>query len=422
MSIKKIGIVFWLFMVIYCPIFGGINTTYITGIFSWIYILCFYQKPLTSMKSKWAIRLYMCLGGILLYGLINSLINMRIARHIISQVVFWGVFVFPSLFLISNKCIDIGINDERKFVKLLLVVGNIQGIISLFLFFSPEIRHKYLSLLAANGQIREGLLNQAASYRFYGISLNIITYMPLVQIVLALLAVWLYINTREKKYILSFPLLVFSAVINARTPVVILAIGIILLVLFMNHNWRELLHALRILVVVLLGIVFFYNVLRRIGTAYTQWLSKGITFIVETIQGNRNYTTETGLSFVAPKDITVWLVGIGSTIIDENPYGQTADMGYANYIWVGGILYVIILSLIYFLIGRRMVRMRISSFIVAILYMTILVFSYKMPILHDNEFMRLFYAIYIWSIVNSYRSNQDNAYQNKEKCLSDMPQ
>lgn len=413
---KNLCIVMNLFIILYCPQFGKVNSLYIIGIITWIYILFFYPKALLTMKNRSTQILYISLGCIFLYSLFNSIINLKFTKEMISPVFYWGGIIFPVLYLIINKYYDKQYNNEEKFVKLLLVVGNVQGAIDLFLYLSPNIRYKYLNYLEVKGVVKEGLLEQVSSYRYYGISGSVITYMPIVQVILALLAIWLLVVTRKKEYIIYFPLLIFSSFINARTPIIIFVIGMIMLLLLMNK--RGLFYSLKITFVILIFICIFCIVLYRLDTDYSKWFIRGIESLLESFSGKSDYRERTGLIFIRPTDFSIWLFGKGGFIIGENPYGQSTDMGYANYIWLGGLVYVFLLFLIYSIIARRIIQLGASIYIVELLYMAILVFSIKMPVIYDNELMRLFYAIYVWNVVNKHRSKQSVLYSIELKFMN----
>ncbi|MCM1048305.1 MAG: hypothetical protein NC433_07765 [Clostridiales bacterium] len=409
---KNIGIVLYLFVILYCPQFGRINTSYIIGIVTWIYILFFYQRTLTSMKNKGTQLLYFSLGCTFIYALINSFINFKISRTMLVPFFYWVGIIFPALYLVMNKCYDNHFNDEEKFIELLLIVGNIQGGICLFIFIFPEIRDYYLGFVVRQGIVRKELIENVSSFRYYGVSANVISYMPLMQIVLALLALWLFVTTKSKKYLAYFPLLAFSAFINARTPFLIFILGIAILIFCVKKNIKRLSRLVFIITMIVLILALLYWYLCRLDTVFSQWYIRGLRYIFELFQGRTTYGANTGLKFIAPHDFLGWLVGSGDYIIHGNSYGEYTDMGYANYLWLGGITYIIILVLTYFFVAKTMIRLGVNIYIVELLYMIILVYSIKMPLLYaNNEFMKLFYAIYIWNVVMKYRNNQVRVYK-----------
>src|SRR5699024_10427956 len=148
--------------------------------------------------------------------------------------------------------------------------------------------------------------------------------------------------------IISIVAISFAAIINARTSLIIFMIGILSFLLFQNKKyWTRILLFMTISLLVVLPVLNGPIVLNTSNQTFV-WVINGFNEIVNFISGNSvdsgyfAYITERNV-YELPKGLGL-LFGTGNrTMGGANYLGVSSDVGYINDIWLGGILFSLII-------------------------------------------------------------------------------
>ena len=190
-----------------------------------------------------------------------------------------------------------------------------------------------------------------AGWRMYGFSYTLAYAMPVVQSSVAAYCVYLGIN-RSYKYFIPMPLILFSAIINARIGIVIFAFAVtIVLIDSFKPNIKMLLAIAAFVMIIVFTIGLFERSITNETTI--KWLTAGISDIFGFL-GRTSYASDSYMKYATsssnyklPDSILNVLFGTGNLTIRDN-YRYQSDVGYINDIWLGGILYCTLVVLTYF--------------------------------------------------------------------------
>lgn len=390
-----------------------INISYI-----WLLIVLFiflYDPPIL----KYSLLLH-CLCAISLLFILKSKTNQLKFINILRGTKIWifsSVLFFISLYLLVYDCISstanvaygriyiyiilavelvvisyyISLKYWKKndkiylFLRDILLVGNIQGGIALLSFISPEIKSFLVNVMYSNGvdQISDYLL----SVRFYGFSNYLTSTTPIIQSVLACIAFWLALE-KSYKYMICIPLLLFSAIINARSSLVIVGIGFAFVILAKANlkrkkTWKQ------ILFLIVLIAFFIQFILPRLYSLESwEWIQSGIDEITAFFRGDEiGYFEYLSNSMFFPEKTYQVLLGTGHAIFRGN---ISSDVGYINDIWMIGIVLTLVLyfSFIFILLRNFFNNIKIVRFLQIYLVVTFIIYNIKGIVIGNNEIIR----------------------------------
>lgn len=277
-------------------------------------------------------------------------------------------------------------------LNVVLIAGTIQAIIAMFCFFVPAFKNVIIEILAGRsifGDIGSNEIEKLAGHRLNGFSSSLTYAMPIIQSLLGMIALYLSFN-KNYTYIFFVPLLLFSAVINARTSFVVMLYGIILLVIMSIKGRKALLKFMLTVLAMILIIPFIMQFMSDSFGLISDWISDGFIEIVSFLQGeNTGYFEIIFTYFIRFPEGASLLFGTGSTIFGIGFGGS--DIGYVNDVWLGGLFFI---SIIYPTIMSYYIRIykindELVKFISALFFGTFLIGNIKGRIVSTNEFMYL---------------------------------
>jgi hypothetical protein len=395
---KKYLLVIFIFLFIYFPPFKFLNTLHVLGIISWIIIFIKFKKIYKIIINSKVLGI----ASLLLITNIYILIVLYFNGGDISlsfQFIFLLVDIIPSSVVISYYCISYRFTP-KQFLIILLVVGNIQGGIAIITFMIHPIQSAIIENLISYGF--SDIYRELSMHRMYGYSYNFTYTLPIVQAVLAVLAIYMAL-TIKFKYILFVPSLVFSAIINARTSIVVLLLGI-LLILCRLHKFSKI-KIKNIMISIILSImflIFIFPIIKQISPITYNWIIDGKNEVVMFLQGKQTGYFEYGLNeekFILPKDFgLIW--GKGSLVMGTYN-GVQSDIGFINDIWFGGIIYLL---LVYGVIIKLLLNLykctskdSISNKFLATFFAFVFVIAnIKGIAFSTNEMLNLFFISYVY--------------------------
>lgn len=397
-KIFSVTLLIWMFLLLYYPPIFNINMLHIVAAVSYTYIYKNY-------------RFYSKIGG---FNKVAKGILLLSAPSIYTMAVCMGreglalefvgfmellIEVIPSSFAIAIYMKKKGYKTE-DYIRVLLIVGTLQGIISVLTFIFPD-----LQLMIINRAIMYGFdaekYRSFANRRYFGLAYNLVTYVPVVQAFMAVIAMR-YLAIKNKIYILMIPFLLFSAIINGRSSIVILIIGIMILFLEQIKRARADRMAKIICIAIILSAVCFIGIrsFEFISPRTFIWLSDGIKeiFLLFTKLDMRGSYFSTLLNWneYLPRGVKFFF-GIGELSIGGNSYGVSSDIGYINYLWLGGIVLFLLLHCFYFSILYliRKVNNKTVRFSAVFLFLICIIFNIKMPVFLLNECSIMIVMTYI---------------------------
>jgi hypothetical protein len=285
---------------------------------------------------------------------------------------------------------------------MLLIVGTLEAVTALASFLNPSVHAYFLNLLIDYGY---GLkLMGLGTFRIYGFASNLTFTMPIIQAFLAVVSIYMYFKYKWI-YILLTPLLFLSAVINARTSIVVFAIGIIVLLFNIELKIK---YIIRIIIITTCSIVFlFYGVqiIHKNSETTYDWIEDGFDEIYSFIQGDVSNGYYFGYlsdkkRYDLPDDLAI-LFGKGTRAYSGNKYNLASDVGYINDIWLGGIFYTLAIYFIFIkmlldIYNYRRDNVDLAKFLFYFLIFTLFVVNIKGIIFSENDLTTFVFILYVF--------------------------
>jgi hypothetical protein len=316
--------------------------------------------------------------------------------------------VFPISFVIVKvflKC-----KGKKEFYDLLIHAGLLQGIIAISSFIVPDIQMWVINRMIGYG-FRDIIMSMA-DHRMYGFGYNFAYTLPIVQSFLAVLTIYLSIN-KNIFYILYTPILIFSAIINARASIVVLLIGLILISInVFEKNLKSIFKYFAIFGILISASFLTLMYIKEIASNTYSWIMVGGGEIIDILTGDfsgsySSYITDPS-TYKIPDNISL-IFGTSERVIRGN-YKYQSDVGFINDLWLGGMIYIILLYS-YFLHKIIRIQKKVSKhfrvgFIVSLfLFLVLIAVNFKGIIFKQNEFINLFFLIYIYSLSLNNKSH-----------------
>ncbi len=411
--LKKIYITVILFLLLYYPPVFHINVLPPLGVISWIYLIINYRCWNLYLHTKALLKNIFLLVAINIWTLVIIKINQESLSNM-AGLVYWVIIIIPiclHITIMLNKN-NYSIHD---LLNLLLSVGLIQGLLAIITFISPSLKQILTLNLLQQGAISQDAYLYSYDRRFYGYANGLTFGMPVVQAFLSGIALYLSIY-KGKKYIIYTVICFFSAAINARVSMVVIGVCIGVLIFFTPKKKRSV--YLRYLVGGGMAVIFVFLGIMLISyyAPHTfEWIRSGILEILEFLHGDINdgyfsYITDIG-HLQLPKGIKL-IVGSGARTLGGNRYGISSDIGYINDIWLGGILYCIVIYslMLYYLIKINKIKTskdkNILTFIQYTLLFCAIFLNVKMYIVSLNGFSNLFLILIVYIVYGKDKTHK----------------
>lgn len=331
--------VFLFFLLLYCPPILPFPR-HMVGLIGWTYLFWNFKKkyPRDFVRHMFLIVTAFILYIIYLSGV--SIINGN-SLTVSSFYLYWIIDFIPACialtsYLYTENYTQIDILTD------ILIAGCFEAIVCLLAYLVKPIQNMLNAQMISNGIYDAGIVQLVHHYRLYGYSMGLFFDMPILQMVLACIAGYLALRVKTK-YIVCFPLLALSALINARVSIIVFVAGFLLLfanifILKYRRQWNV---VMILIFTTFLGVLFLVNTLQANG-----FITDGFKQLYAFFSGNSNKISTVNVLF--SRDF--WklplegglLFGRGLRIMGgNNQYNVLSDIGYVNDIWMGGLLYVI---------------------------------------------------------------------------------
>jgi len=325
-----------------------------------------------------------------------------------SLVVFWGdgtafkvpynhvvwfleCFTIPFFILFFFK--DIFRNQSWE--SIVVTTGFIASLITLFLILNPKI-----NFIIHDSVIRDTLINikdPRTLYRGFAIAESSAYSYGIIQGLL--LAICLISIKRNHLYAIPVIFLFISILFNARIGFICLIIGLSLMLL---KRKVKILNTVIFLFIAFVGYILFFKSNFFIGnSASLKWGFNFFNDTVKFITGQEtqvtNYTILFNRMFFSPEKFINLLFGEGRIVFYAT---KGSDVGYINEIFVGGLVYLILLLSFLFYMFVRNINNTTNKAFTALFFLTLLAVNIKGDALFvSNGFFRLISFYYIYCIL-----------------------
>lgn len=412
-SSADILFVFGLFILIYNPPLIMLNTMHIVGLLSIFYLVIMGGVKRLFVLQTSTIKI---IGGFALIFMylftFACLINGQSMETILFPIYFI-VDIIP-FGMAMKKYME---KNRLRFDWTISIVINsalLQALFAIVTLLVPSIQRYFVDRMVAYGY--NEIYTTLASYRMYGFSNALTNATPVVQSIIAVIAVWLALN-RSKRYYFVTLVIMLSAIINARISIVVFAIGIVILVLTRSTNsWDriKILFVTAIAYGVIVGIVF--PIIQDVSPLTYEWITDGVNELSTFKFGTTSYESGSYFRYLINKDRFVLpegtfslFFGKGYSIMSsKNPSSFQSDVGYICDLWVGGIIYIVLLYTFFggMLIKLRKNKNKLISFIASFYIVALLFINIKGVAFSMNAYANLLVIIICVSPV-VYRKGEE---------------
>ena len=405
---KVIGLLISTFILLYIPPLLPFSSLHILALIAWCHILT-HRTIYSKFFYLNIVKIALYLIFVMLYIFIVMLVNGQQAIVALGEVYSrLGAFIFE---MVPVACYIV-YKAWRKHIDILdliIFAATLQGIISVFSFLFPNIQNYIVSTMVENGY-SDVYLN-LKSYRLYGVSYSMLFGMPIANSIIAVLAFYLSFS-KGLKYLICSLLILFSAIINARITFVVLIIFSIFILyelLKPNGEKKTVLIARFIIfsiIIFVLGYLLYYFVSKNNDRIITGWISgiQNTVALIFNIDNRSSYFSYYRGSdrWQLPERFISIVLGTGQRVIRGN-LDYNSDIGYINDIWLGGLLYSV---LIYLFVIKEFLhlgvwfkcrtRLRLIGFVFLLIFA---ITNIKGTVVGINEVMALFSILFVSSYI-----------------------
>lgn len=395
-----------LFLFIYQPPLFRFNIVYILIVLLNIIIYrkqkrIFYDLNVQFLRNKALLYLVICSSLLIIYLLFSKSFSIVNYKQIYTIALTLILYLYCG-FLIAKYFIIKGFSTNR-FLEYFVLIGILQAIISIFSYTFPELRNSIVNFYIFRGYPKEVYLYM--TWRLYGFSSTLTYAMPIVQSFIACIALYLGFNKRLE-YFFAIPLLLFSSMINSRFgflvffPVAIIQFAQMQL---KSHRFSKKDISLTMLLVGLGTLALFFIIYITIPTTWS-WISSSFIDIGNFLSGKlTGFFAEifgaNSSQFALPQGLA-FLLGVGKNIMGGIG-GYASDIGFVNDIWIGGILYTVVIWAMfsitfYYVMIKSVLNQRV---LLLILLCFMIISNIKGMVITPNELMSCVYVFLTFFIL-----------------------
>lgn len=403
---NKIWMTTVIFFVMYYPPLISLNLIHIGAICAWGYCIVNLKNTYRILSKKRILTIELLLLSLLCYVACISIVNNTPLKSAVMDSFMWLFEIVPICIMLVLYGRKHNV-DRDAFLDIIMDAGFIQGLLSIVNYYVPAFHNWVIQRLIAYGYDKSYW--SFGTYRLYGLAHSMTFFMPIVQIILFILAAY-SLKRNGLKYVLYMIILFFSSIINARTPFVIIIIAIVVALClrekYLAVHKKSLIIGFSIMCIASLALYILYIKVLADNIVFQNWILVGMKSIFEFLRGNRigyfSYFDEAN-RFVIPQGLN-FIFGVGKDSLTDGGIANVhTDVGYVNYLWLGGIIYLVIV----FYIFIKMIAILIKSdnkrmkCIGVNLLIDIFVLNIKGIIFSINEFTILIFILVFYEYLNN---------------------
>lgn len=289
---------------------------------------------------------------IVLAGLVNAIIYKNMILVIFT--VLNAVKVNVSLIFVSLWIAYTAVEKRYSFQELVrcyVYAGVIQSVFVILSYFSITIRDFLNQVMVANVRYEKiaNLTASAKGLRCFGFAANLFDTFGCAMSILAILALY-EAFAGSKKFFIYFLMIAFSAVVNARTSMVLIFAGVIAFLIFnlvknaSQKNLRKMLLFAAVLAVFACSAAAY--ILYSSESQTGSWLRSGMESMISLLRGRKIDTEYAGIHtnyfgilferFLFIPD-TIYGLLFGTGMYPSDVAGKGSDVGYIQHIWRYGL-------------------------------------------------------------------------------------
>lgn len=390
---SKILIYIILYIYIYNPVFSFIGVglvnvlllaSIVYAIVKWKrvqYYVGYYRKEL---KLSFLMILYL-----VIIKMVNGVQNYS---EVVTMVLWQLTTVLIPIYLLEYVLPKFHIKDLLDF---LLKVAFVAAVISILCLLFPQINQVVRSIQITDelDAIKDGTVD----YRCYGLATNLTSAYGAVQGVLASIAL-LKFDKNRPIYGVYFLFLMAAAAINARTGLlpIIIAVGYKVLSSFKRRPFKTAIYIVAILGVFSYFLAYVASLVPETFEFIAAFFNAIISFVLygDTDGGAWFNMLETFIRF--PDTLRGLIFGEGHTILEVGRF-ESSDIGFINQIFLGGLIFTLVLLYYEIRLYGKMWKVSHKDFIYMLLFMTAVLMNIKgMNFYISNSFTRLIMLLYFY--------------------------
>ena len=353
LHISDIWIGICMFIVVFSPPIINTNLLHAVAAFSWVYILFHFDAVRYFIPHGFSIKLVIILSFFAVYIASSALVHFNPLVDVTVDFIYWIFEIIPFCIFVTTWY-----QKQRRslddLMNLMIVVGIVQAVLAILAFVIPSLQEFFIQRLIDYGY--EVSLRELSAYRMYGFALSLTSYSAFYLAVMACAALYYYIATGRISYIIKMGLLIFAAVINARTGAIIFLAGAVVIFFYRREKKKD--HfAWKLLFLVLLALCvpFAVSLISKGNEETLQWLTSGYEDIEQLFRGSKGGTTSTFYYYSRfwkfPTNILTFLFGNGCQMMGSTArikYQFTTDVGFVNDLWKWGVFGALALYFAFF--------------------------------------------------------------------------
>ena len=293
---------------------------------------------------------------------------------------------------------------EKKWENLIVLVGTIAAVITLFLILNPSLNEYVRSNVII--ETLDTVSESEWSFRGFSVAESSAYSYGIVQGLV--LALCLFKVKDSPLYILPILLLFVSILFNARIGFVPAGFALALILFSGKIKLKSL---------VLLVLILFLGEWLLYDSAFSEQnessLTWGLNFFSDTLNmvkgedDGSNYTVLFNEMLFFPETLIGFLFGEGKDLFGLR--GGT-DIGYILQLFKGGIVYLLLLLCFLWFLFKRSYKYSENKFIPILFFITILIVNIKgNAFFLSNGFFRLFISYYVYIIFSQRNINADDS-------------
>lgn len=275
-----------------------------------------------------------CAFSVALNNINFTLYDLRIIQHLTMLANLVLALFIVSKLLYSNF-------TRTDIFNLLINVAMAQGLICLLMLLIPPLREIAINIFIANSHFEKG--DFILTTRVYGLADSYTYGLPIVNGLISGLCTKTYLDG-ERKNLYKIPIIFSAALLNGRTGIICGISSIIIAIVFVKtkNRIRSIIAGLLILLIAIIALLVLKNIAPPVYAFMMQLtnLSQNDTF---------NRLIGDAIFFPSTENL---LFGVGSRVYGETGIrliGKSSDVGFVNYIFLGGISYLFTIVTTYFL-------------------------------------------------------------------------
>lgn len=341
---KKTLLSLLFFLIIFNPpLLPIISFTKIFTAISLIYCALYNRKAFSMIWGNYHIRRYLKVFFVLyayyfLVSMFSSVIYswpnspaLEFVNSVVSVVSLFSVSMFLCMVVFKKE-------GYEELIGYMIKAAVIEAILSISAFIIPTVKLFFNELTIANSNSSVVVSATGnAFFRNYGLASTLFDSFGFGMAIIAIMALYRALNGKLINF-LYYAMIAFAGCINARTTIVLIGIGTVVIVLAKKTKtpktiiWK-LLMILSMLFVV--GLAYLYL---QSGQANAMWLSEGISDIKMLIFNQE----KTGIFLALSSELYISddpvILLFGSGLIPAQAIMKTTDVGYIQNLWKFGII------------------------------------------------------------------------------------